>query len=73
MLNVKFALLAAVAVLVGHFITLHLYPPPQLILKGVAWCYLDTYKKLDDVPPLPHSLIDVYAGGVRVYEKCNGL
>jgi hypothetical protein len=70
MLNVTKCLTTALAVLFGSLLTLYLYPPVQLTVAGQAWCYVGEYKTLNEVPPLPHSLVDVTSKGVRVFGEC---
>lgn len=70
MLNVTKCLLTALAVLFGSLLTFYLYPPPTLTVAGMAWCYEGTYNTLKEVPSLPHSLVDVTKGGVRVFGEC---
>lgn len=73
MLNLQICLLTALAVLFGYFLAQRPQPPPELKIKGVAWCYVAEYKSMkayDEVQPLPYSLIDVHSKGVTVYTGC---
>ena len=66
-------LLTALAVLFGSFIAPRVKPPAELIVRGVAWCYVADYKSMKDMdktPPLSNSLVDVHSKGVTVYTRC---
>lgn len=75
MRQIKIALLTAVAVLLGSFLTIHLYPPPELNLRGVAWCVEAHYPSLkarEHNSSLSKVVIDIHSKGVTVFVKCNG-
>lgn len=67
------ALLIALAVLFGSFITPRVKTPAEAVIRGVAWCYVADYqsmKEYEQEKPLPHSLIDLHSKGVTVYTRC---
>lgn len=73
MLNVRFAIIVALAFLYGAFFATGLQSTPQLKIEGQAWCYWADFRTLDDfgyVQAPPHSLVDIHPKGVRVYEQC---
>ncbi len=73
MLNVKFALLVALAFIFGALSTSNQKTVKMVEFEGQVWCYYADFKSLDDFGYLqapPHSLIDIHSKGVRVYVKC---
>ena len=73
MLNVKFALLVALAFIFGALSTSNQKTVRVVEIEGQAWCYWADFKSLDDfgyVQAPAHSLIDIHSKGVRVFEKC---
>ena len=42
-------------------------------IEGTTWCLAGEFRSLreyQDETPLPYTMIDVYPGGVRVFERC---
>lgn len=64
----------ALAFFCGYMAHSALNVPEPLKIEGTTWCLAGEFRTLKDYQdetPLPYSMIDVYPGGVRVYERCD--